>query len=174
MPGGGLVRVFNVVAHMFLVEIYVKIELYSDHNHWFGCPEPAKSVTWKTMKQLGLKYVRKSISATVTHTADVCERMGCNSAQVSAESCTVDQNVVQYLSWSSTDIATVYISSVNDPGIVITRLWKMTSLLWVVEEWHLLGCYAKCSCKNWSFGGTYRLHHQGDKNRQARNNVSSN
>jgi hypothetical protein len=28
--------------------------------------------------------------------------------------------------------------------------------------------------KNRHFGGTYCLHHQGDKNRQARNNVSSN
>jgi hypothetical protein len=30
------------------------------------------------------------------------------------------------------------------------------------------------SCKNRHFGGTYHLHHQGDKNRQARNNVSGN
>jgi hypothetical protein len=29
-------------------------------------------------------------------------------------------------------------------------------------------------CKNQHFGGTYRLHHQGDKNRRTRNNVSSN
>jgi hypothetical protein len=29
-------------------------------------------------------------------------------------------------------------------------------------------------CKNIRFGGTYRLHHQGDKNRQARNNVRKN
>jgi hypothetical protein len=29
-------------------------------------------------------------------------------------------------------------------------------------------------CKNRRFGGTYRLHHQGDKNRRARNNVKSN
>jgi hypothetical protein len=27
-------------------------------------------------------------------------------------------------------------------------------------------------CKNLRFGGTYRLHHQGDKNRRARNNVN--
>jgi hypothetical protein len=30
------------------------------------------------------------------------------------------------------------------------------------------------SYKNQHFGGTYRLHHQADKNQQARNNVSSN
>jgi hypothetical protein len=30
------------------------------------------------------------------------------------------------------------------------------------------------SCKNRRFGGKYHLHHQGDKNRLARNNVSSN
>jgi hypothetical protein len=28
------------------------------------------------------------------------------------------------------------------------------------------------SCKNRRLGGTYRLHHQGDKNRRGRNNVS--
>jgi hypothetical protein len=27
------------------------------------------------------------------------------------------------------------------------------------------------SCMNRRFGGTYRLHHQGEKNQQARNNV---
>jgi hypothetical protein len=30
------------------------------------------------------------------------------------------------------------------------------------------------SCKNRCFRGTYCLHHQGNKNRRARNNVSSN
>jgi hypothetical protein len=29
------------------------------------------------------------------------------------------------------------------------------------------------SCKNRRLGGTQRLHHQGDKNRRTRNNVSS-
>jgi hypothetical protein len=28
------------------------------------------------------------------------------------------------------------------------------------------------SCKNWRFGGTQHLHHQGDKNRWTKNNVS--
>jgi hypothetical protein len=37
-----------------------------------------------------------------------------------------------------------------------------------------LGYYALWRCKNRRFGGTYRLHHEGDKNRRARNNVSSN
>jgi hypothetical protein len=36
--------------------------------------------------------------------------------------------------------------------------------------WDLMPCG---SCKNRRFGGTYGLHHQGDKNRLARNNVSS-
>jgi hypothetical protein len=35
-----------------------------------------------------------------------------------------------------------------------------------------LGVTPCAFCKNRSFGGTYRLHHQGDKNRRARNNVS--
>jgi hypothetical protein len=30
------------------------------------------------------------------------------------------------------------------------------------------------TCKNRLFGGTYRLNHQGGKNQQARNNISSN
>jgi hypothetical protein len=30
------------------------------------------------------------------------------------------------------------------------------------------------SCKNRRFGGTYRLHHQADKNRWTRNNFSRN
>jgi hypothetical protein len=30
------------------------------------------------------------------------------------------------------------------------------------------------SCKNGCFDGTYRLHHQGDKNRRAKNNDSIN
>jgi hypothetical protein len=30
------------------------------------------------------------------------------------------------------------------------------------------------SCKNRHFGGTYRLHHQGDKNRRTRKNISNN
>jgi hypothetical protein len=30
------------------------------------------------------------------------------------------------------------------------------------------------SCKNRRFGGTYRLHYQGDRNRRARNKISSN
>jgi hypothetical protein len=30
------------------------------------------------------------------------------------------------------------------------------------------------SCKNRVFGGTYRLHHQGERNQLATNNVNSN
>jgi hypothetical protein len=30
------------------------------------------------------------------------------------------------------------------------------------------------SCNNWRFGGTYRLHHRGDKKRRTRSNISSN
>jgi hypothetical protein len=35
--------------------------------------------------------------------------------------------------------------------------------------WDVMPCG---SCKNRRFGGSYRLHHQSDKNRRARNNVS--
>jgi hypothetical protein len=41
------------------------------------------------------------------------------------------------------------------------------------EECRPLGGYAGGYCKNRHFGGMNRLHHQGDKNRRARN-VSSN
>jgi hypothetical protein len=37
--------------------------------------------------------------------------------------------------------------------------------------WDVMPCG---SCKNRRFRGTYHLHHQGEKNQQARNNVSSN
>jgi hypothetical protein len=37
--------------------------------------------------------------------------------------------------------------------------------------WYIMPCG---SCKNRRFGGTYRLHHEGDKNWRARNNASSN
>jgi hypothetical protein len=40
------------------------------------------------------------------------------------------------------------------------------SILWDVTP---CGC-----CKNRHFGGTYRLHHHGDKKWRARNNVYSN
>jgi hypothetical protein len=37
--------------------------------------------------------------------------------------------------------------------------------------WDVMACG---SCKNRQFGRMYRIHHQGDKNRLARNNISSN
>jgi hypothetical protein len=37
--------------------------------------------------------------------------------------------------------------------------------------WDVMPCGC---CKNRCSGGTYRLHHQGDKNQRARNNVRSN
>jgi hypothetical protein len=42
---------------------------------------------------------------------------------------------------------------------------------WRMPSWDITPCG---SCKNWRFGGMYRLHHQCDKNRRARNNVNSN
>jgi hypothetical protein len=42
-----------------------------------------------------------------------------------------------------------------------------------VEEWCLLGCNAMWLLHKLTVGGTYHLHHQDDKNRRARNNVSS-
>jgi hypothetical protein len=38
------------------------------------------------------------------------------------------------------------------------------------EQCHLLDVMPCGSCKNQHFRGTYRLHHQGGKNQQARNN----
>jgi hypothetical protein len=49
---------------------------------------------------------------------------------------------------------------------VFTALTMKNSVFWDVTP---------CgSCKNRRFGGTYRLLHQGDKNRSTRNNVSRN
>jgi hypothetical protein len=43
------------------------------------------------------------------------------------------------------------------------------------EKFRLVGFYFwRGSCKNRRLGGTYRLHHQGDKNGRGRNNVSRN
>jgi hypothetical protein len=39
------------------------------------------------------------------------------------------------------------------------------------DFWNMTPCN---SCKNQRFGGTFRLHHHRDRNRRARNNVSSN
>jgi hypothetical protein len=41
------------------------------------------------------------------------------------------------------------------------------------EECRLLGCEAMF-LKNRHFGGTYRLHYQGEKSKRTKNNVSSN
>jgi hypothetical protein len=79
----------------------------------------------------------------------------------------------------------------NTKGILQIKSWKLF-LLYLIKHHENMACrtvgvklniYLKnavfwdvtpCdSCKNQSFGGTYRLHHQGDKNRRARNNVSS-
>jgi hypothetical protein len=49
---------------------------------------------------------------------------------------------------------------------VFTAMAMKHALFWVVTPY--------VSCKNRRFGGMYRLHHQGDKNQRARNNVSSN
>jgi hypothetical protein len=43
----------------------------------------------------------------------------------------------------------------------------------IIEGCRLLGCDAVGSCENWNFGGTYGLHLQADKNRRAKNNVST-
>jgi hypothetical protein len=39
------------------------------------------------------------------------------------------------------------------------------------DVWDVTPCGSR---KNQRFGGTFRFHHQGDKNRRARNNVSIN
>jgi hypothetical protein len=46
------------------------------------------------------------------------------------------------------------------------RCYLKNAVIWDVAP---CGC-----CKNQHFGGMYCLHHHGDKNRRARNNVSSN
>jgi hypothetical protein len=52
------------------------------------------------------------------------------------------------------------------------RFWVFTAVTMKnAVTWDTMPCG---SCKNRRFGGTYLLHHQDDKNRRARNNVSSN
>jgi hypothetical protein len=46
-----------------------------------------------------------------------------------------------------------------------TTVFKKTAVFWYVTP---------CgSCNKWSFGAMCRLHHQGEKNQRARNNVNS-
>jgi hypothetical protein len=47
---------------------------------------------------------------------------------------------------------------------VITAVTMKIDVFWDVAP--------RGSWKNWRFGGTYRPHHQGDKNRRARKNVT--
>jgi hypothetical protein len=53
--------------------------------------------------------------------------------------------------------------------IMVTRIGALGTTLAVFLDVTPCG-----SCKNRHFGGTYRLHHLGNKNRRARNKVSSN
>jgi hypothetical protein len=61
---------------------------------------------------------------------------------------------------------------INIKDTVICRLLLgfalSTCLFKNVIFWDVTPCG---TCKNRRFGGTYRLHHQGGKNRQVRNNV---
>jgi hypothetical protein len=67
---------------------------------------------------------------------DPCSRgywdTACKSAQIIAETCTTDCNVLQQLSESSEHTAIVPIQSESYSAVVTTGLWKTTSLLWVV------------------------------------------
>jgi hypothetical protein len=60
---------------------------------------------------------------------------------------------------------THYVSPTEPSCLTLCKIWGFRSCDYV----------APCgSCKNRRFGGTHHLHHQGEKNRRARNNVSSN
>jgi hypothetical protein len=52
------------------------------------------------------------------------------------------------------------------PAYMTTNRMVKNAVIWDVRP--------RGSCKNRRFGGTYRLHRQGDKNCRARNNVSRN
>jgi hypothetical protein len=60
----------------------------------------------------------------------------------------------------------MFCSGMNRSDCTVCRLAGQVAILWDVT---LCGDY-----ENRRFGGTKRLHHQDDKNRRARNNVSSN
>jgi hypothetical protein len=104
--------VFIVEKHVFLLEHYLKTESFrttqSDYSHQFGCPAPAKSVMWKSVKhftQTGnvniLKYVHQSAGVT-----EIC----------------ITWKVIQHLLQSNKDIAVVSIQNACYSEIVNTRL----------------------------------------------------
>jgi hypothetical protein len=64
-------------------------------------------------------------------------------------------------------------------GDAIVRLSDVHIATWTMDSentWRLpsLGMWSRVSCKNRRFGGMNRLHHQGDKNQRAMNNVNNN
>jgi hypothetical protein len=62
--------------------------------------------------------------------------------------------------------------------IRVTRIGELGTALAITSNYlrslRWLLVTPRGSCKNRRFGGKCRLHHQGDKNRRARNNANSN
>jgi hypothetical protein len=63
-------------------------------------------------------------------------------------------------------------SSVSASKIIVVRFEVFPAVTMTNAVYFDIVLYG--SCKKRHFGGTYRLHHQGDKNRRARSNVSNN
>jgi hypothetical protein len=103
-----------------------------------------------------------------TSSAGSCNKSSHNAAELdhnqSAYACMKRRTVV---SVSLISVLQYSVSGVSDITFdVFTVVTMKNFVFWDVT---LYG-----SCKNQRFGGTYRLHHQGDKNRRARNNASAN
>jgi hypothetical protein len=60
---------------------------------------------------------------------------------------------------------------IGDSSTIRSNIHAHGSSLKNAVFWDVILCG---SCKNRYFGQTYRLHHQGEKNQQTRNNVISN
>jgi hypothetical protein len=65
---------------------------------------------------------------------------------------------------------TYYVSNTEPSRLMLCKIWGIHGSDY--EECCLLNVTPCASCKNWHFGGTYRLHHQRDKDRRGRHNVS--
>jgi hypothetical protein len=105
------------------------------------------------------------------------EEMTCSSVDFGAEGAELLRHRVTYricvihlylrfmivISWGlNTDVSSEWVSYIG--------YQKLNNVLKNPVSWDVTLCG---SCKDRRSGETYRLHHQGDKNRRARNNVSS-
>jgi hypothetical protein len=75
------------------------------------------------------------------------------------------QQLLRFWRWESAKVswmgrgADISIPSMN---------FQLTNVIKILKNTVFWDVVPRGSCKNWHYGGRYRLHHQGDKNRRAR------